>query len=530
MADVLLPLFVDGSQLAIPQASPTQNGYLSKHHFILFSGGVLVPVTSFNTRTGEVILLEDDVLAALGYTPLDKHGDTMTGPLQLSGPPTLALHAASKAYVDTIAPQATWYASDFKASGSARTFTGTVLAGTLTKLTLAAASDFVVGQGIFIAGAGAAGAALVTKVDAIDATLKIITLHTAATAAVTSVNVIHDDSDAINAALQAVVDAKGGTLRFHPGTYNVNGPVLPSHNSIIRLPYHSNAPPESMIAVSMIGQPQPWAGYRNPAVGNPTVPQYGVIFQTQVINTAAAIFAATAFSPIFGWEDPVWYNHITLYMDGFTFRTYANPQISALDLGGCDNIILRNIVIDTGVDWFHGTMSTHSGIFGLRTPAVSSGMANDLVENIGIFNYYIGCWFGEMLRANLIQAFRCMVGFQAMPALYGSRFYSALGWHCPTYVFIGPGGPKPARMALDMSIDIEYEPNPAAPDYTPPGRDFYDPDDGGTGAIRYMKIPGDGIGVPAIAGVTGFTKCDFVDLTGQHLNLGIRNNATVGQN
>jgi len=40
------------------------------------------------------------VLAALGYTPLNKAGDTMTGLLTLSGAPTASLHAATKAYVD----------------------------------------------------------------------------------------------------------------------------------------------------------------------------------------------------------------------------------------------------------------------------------------------------------------------------------------------------------------------------------------------------------------------------------------------
>lgn len=36
----------------------------------------------------------------LGFTPLDKAGDTMGGPLVLSGAPTLDLHAVSKVYVD----------------------------------------------------------------------------------------------------------------------------------------------------------------------------------------------------------------------------------------------------------------------------------------------------------------------------------------------------------------------------------------------------------------------------------------------
>lgn len=43
---------------------------------------------------------QQNVLAAIGYTPVNKAGDTMTGLLTLSGAPTGDLHAATKKYVD----------------------------------------------------------------------------------------------------------------------------------------------------------------------------------------------------------------------------------------------------------------------------------------------------------------------------------------------------------------------------------------------------------------------------------------------
>jgi hypothetical protein len=44
--------------------------------------------------------LDSEKQAALGFTPVNKAGDTMTGLLTLSGAPTNSLHAATKAYVD----------------------------------------------------------------------------------------------------------------------------------------------------------------------------------------------------------------------------------------------------------------------------------------------------------------------------------------------------------------------------------------------------------------------------------------------
>lgn len=41
-----------------------------------------------------------NIIARLGYTPVNRAGDTMTGQLALVGDPTLAAHAARKAYVD----------------------------------------------------------------------------------------------------------------------------------------------------------------------------------------------------------------------------------------------------------------------------------------------------------------------------------------------------------------------------------------------------------------------------------------------
>lgn len=52
-------------------------------------------VLSFNTRTGAVVLLSADVTAALGFTPVNKAGDQMTGPLGMNAPATKgAIHSA----------------------------------------------------------------------------------------------------------------------------------------------------------------------------------------------------------------------------------------------------------------------------------------------------------------------------------------------------------------------------------------------------------------------------------------------------
>lgn len=53
--------------------------------------GKLLSVTSFNTRQGAVTLLGSDVESALGYTPINRSGDTSVGSLAMASGSTLGL-------------------------------------------------------------------------------------------------------------------------------------------------------------------------------------------------------------------------------------------------------------------------------------------------------------------------------------------------------------------------------------------------------------------------------------------------------
>jgi hypothetical protein len=69
-----------GTSIQVKQANTSQSGYLSN--------------TDWNAFNGKQ--------AALGYTPVNKAGDNMTGALTLNADPTQALQAATKQYVDAV--------------------------------------------------------------------------------------------------------------------------------------------------------------------------------------------------------------------------------------------------------------------------------------------------------------------------------------------------------------------------------------------------------------------------------------------
>jgi hypothetical protein len=72
---------------------------LLKKICLLLQGGIASGVLTFNSRTGAITLLSSDVTGALGYTPVNKAGDTMSGTLTL---PTLASTTAINGVDETL--------------------------------------------------------------------------------------------------------------------------------------------------------------------------------------------------------------------------------------------------------------------------------------------------------------------------------------------------------------------------------------------------------------------------------------------
>ncbi|MEO7165269.1 MAG: hypothetical protein ABI041_20285, partial [Bdellovibrionia bacterium] len=96
----VLSFFDAAGNLNLP-GDPTSNMQAATKQYVqaaLSSGSV----SSFNTRSGAVSLTAGDVSTALGYDPVDRAGDTLTGALVLAADPTSNLGAATKQYVTTM--------------------------------------------------------------------------------------------------------------------------------------------------------------------------------------------------------------------------------------------------------------------------------------------------------------------------------------------------------------------------------------------------------------------------------------------
>lgn len=104
-------------------------------------------------------------------------------------------------------------ATDYGAGSSRTATTGSITTGTKL-LTVASTTSYAAGQGISIAGAGAAGAALLTSITSISGL--VITLAANASTTVTGASLTHEDTAAIQAAMNAIYTANAGGIVVIP--------------------------------------------------------------------------------------------------------------------------------------------------------------------------------------------------------------------------------------------------------------------------------------------------------------------------
>lgn len=483
----------------------TSSGTISLSNTGVISGTYTNPAAIQVDDQGRI----EAITSGGGGSFLPLSGGTMTGPLLLSRDPLSSMEAATQSYVlahsgAAPAPRVgDYYASAYGASGSKNRYSGSISNGSTT-LTTTTATDFAVGQGIYIAGGKAGGLALVTKVTAIAGTA--ITLQDAATAAVTAVanNIQHDDTQAIQDAINAAMASGGGTVYFEVhGYYRCNKGIDPSYDSVLTIPFTdwlSGTPPPTLMLRG-----------NNVPIGAVLQPQHvlGPIIQTDLVKVTAS--SALLSSGQYSAGGAINGNCMTLYVNGITFRTYDNPNINCLEFGNLWNIILENVQVDTGISAeggnggaVGGAQPTHN-TFGLRLPRLNQvSICN--TNNISVSCYAIGIIASELWKTNSTFVQRCLVGIQSHESAANYPMTgNVLIIQCPTSMYF------PAPCPVDLHIEFEVQ---NAGWWMPqPNKYIYDPTDSVTGFIRYVIITSGGT-EPTPISTTGLSKCSVLSLVG----------------
>ena len=126
-----------------------QNGYeLDELHNVQAQSPTLKDTLWYDNAVSPAQWKTASIPTILGYTPVNKAGDTMTGALILNANPSTALGAATKDYVDTLVNGIDWKTSvnaatttvlpSYTVSGSGQILTGSGLLGLIDGVTLTA--------------------------------------------------------------------------------------------------------------------------------------------------------------------------------------------------------------------------------------------------------------------------------------------------------------------------------------------------------------------------------------------------------
>ena len=197
---------------------------------------------------------------------------------------------------------------------------------------------------------------------------------------------VHDDTAAIQAAINAVAAKGGGTVYFPNSKYIVNGKgstttsqvnnfafvTTNGYNCLLALPYISTGTTEVPITIELRGDTYPAQEPSEFSLQKPLM--VGAVIQTTLLGNGALPYASILGGPSVGLANNQ--TAITVVVRNLTFRQPSPAGLTAIDASGCVGAIMDGIICD--VDAPLGSVSV---------PASDAGTGIWLPDSAGHSNY-----------------------------------------------------------------------------------------------------------------------------------------------
>jgi hypothetical protein len=310
---------------------------------------------------------------------------------------------------------------DFGASGSATTTTTTGTNGAGTTINLTSSSTFLSGHGIFIEGAGAAGVDYVGTVSSVPNGTSVVVTPATSTSIAAGADVTHDDTAAVQTAINAVDALGGGTIYFPEGFYRFNRKLDTTENSILTIPRVAAGAVQKTFVFE-----GSWVSYTD----SDSEPTFGTIWSTTRVagsGTVPSLICARAFSVTSTVSN---FSHIMPIVLKIYVQTATNPSISVFNWYNSVNMLMKHVQITTGVTLGSVVEPTNSGVHAILTPGINNSAQLGLQWVSIRGGFYNGVLANENLVCEALAITRCKVAVHCGDmnlAMCGTLLVS----HCP---------------------------------------------------------------------------------------------------
>lgn len=214
-----------------------------------------------------------------------------------------------------------------------------------------------------------------------------------------------DDTAAVQAAVDWAIDQGVAKIVYPPGIYQVTNITYEGYST-----YNNPAGGVKVIEIAGSAPPPFWYG----SIGEFNLSEKGTIFRCPG-GTTGSMFRALPFD-VPGTYDFSWYN---LVFRNLLFRTYDNPNINVIDAEWAQHLIVRDVMIDTGVYGVQASEPTND-VTAIITPKTGNAAMN-ILENIAVTGYYRAYKFGEHTWGNYLNVHCCKWALWLEQAYHPSR-------------------------------------------------------------------------------------------------------------
>lgn len=425
---------------------------------------------------------------AIATTPQTRTGTnntTAVSPLQL------------RTEFNTKAPMFRFNVLDYGAVGDGvYGYNGAMTSGSPTLTSSGAAfTTALIGMKVKVSGAGASGADLVADISGVPSSTTL-TLSVNASTTVSGKFFAYgtDDTAAIQSAIDAVGNAKGGTVYFPNGVYVLAGALGGNNNSQLSLPTFSISNQNNLIGLTIEGESGP-----NFSAGGPGSTIGGVMPTGAVLHSF--IQGSGTEPSILSGKDPAgglygYIDYVRVHIKNLTFRNQSNafassstgPSMGGVNTSLASAITVDEIKIDVDAKGSELALPTNNAAIGLFLPQINTD-GNVHLNSFLVFGYYTGVFAGEhtIINDGFIQM--CRWGLVSGMASYPITVNAlAIHW-CKISIVACSGVVYPAHAGYSYIdyrlIRIEHFDNPAKWYYT-----AYDVSDGGNlqGKIGWHSV------------------------------------------